>query len=476
MSTAPIQLPKGRKNLVQFGIIMMMVAVACYGLALMNLVPSILKRLDGMQYAGLVGLCISLGITLMATIGGKLSDIFGRKAVVVVAGLLNLIFGIGIAFASNVTMLLICCLGVGLSQGTYVSAPYIIAGLINERKNVPKVMGYLTMALAIGGTAGSIIAGILTDMGLLNIAILFPAIPLILGVLCIGLVYPNDKSSKKVSVDYLGILLMAISLPSLTLSLSGRTLGWSTLVSGIVFAVGVVFALILLKRESSIEQPIIPVKLFKEKKYLYFLLVGAICYFGRGAVDNFAPIGAQMVIQSSVTLSGSMQLPKTLLTMFLPAIAGVWMAKKKTNMWKAMFIATLLFALPLLIMGFTMPVSWYIWVYIAVITVMGIAESYRGISFTAGAQSCLNIEDFGVGTSMVNFANSLSASIAAAVYSAIYGISTASGTSVVNIQKGVNGVFLTAGLVTVVGVIIVLAVIRPMLKKEEKAEQVEPVN
>lgn len=476
MSTAPIQLPKGRKNLVQFGIIMMVVAVACYGLALMNLVPSILKRLDGMRYAGLVGLCISLGITLMATIGGKLGDIFGRKAVVVVAGLLNLIFGVGIAFASNIPMLLICCLGVGLAQGTYVSAPYIIAGLINERKNVPKVMGYLTMALAIGGTAGSIIAGILTDMGLLTVAILFPAIPLILGVLCIGLVYANDKSPKKVTVDYLGILLMAISLPSLTLSLSGPTLGWSTLVSGIVFAVGVVFAVILLKHESSIDQPIIPVKLFKEKKYLYFLVVGAICYFGRGAVDNYAPIGAQMVINTSVSLSGSMQLPKTLLTMFLPAIAGVWMAKKKTNMWKAMFIATLLFALPLLIMGFTMPVSWYIWVYIAVITVMGIAESYRGVSFTAGAQSCLKIEDFGVGTSMVNFANSLSASIAAAVYSAIYGISTASGTSVVNIQKGVNGVFLTAGLVTVAGVILVLAVIRPMLKKEEKAELAEPAN
>lgn len=455
---------------------MMVVAVACYGLALMNLVPSILKRLDGMRYAGLVGLCISLGITLMATIGGKLGDIFGRKAVVVVAGLLNLIFGVGIAFASNIPMLLICCLGVGLAQGTYVSAPYIIAGLINERKNVPKVMGYLTMALAIGGTAGSIIAGILTDMGLLNVAILFPAIPLILGVLCIGLVYANDKSPKKVTVDYLGILLMAISLPSLTLSLSGPTLGWSTLVSGIVFAVGVVFAVILLKHESSIDQPIIPVKLFKEKKYLYFLVVGAICYFGRGAVDNYAPIGAQMVINTSVSLSGSMQLPKTLLTMFLPAIAGVWMAKKKTNMWKAMFIATLLFALPLLIMGFTMPVSWYIWVYIAVITVMGIAESYRGVSFTAGAQSCLKIEDFGVGTSMVNFANSLSASIAAAIYSAIYGISTASGTSVANIQKGVNGVFLTAGFVTVAGVILVLAVIRPMLRKEEKAELAEPAN
>ena len=72
----------------------------------------------------------------------------------------------------------------------------------------------------------------------------------------------------------------------------------------------------------------------------------------------------------------------------------------------------------------------------------------------------------GIGTSMINFANSLSASIAAAVYSAIYGISTASGVTADTIQTGVNGVFLTAGIVTVVGVVLCLTKIRPMLEKE----------
>ena len=216
-----IQLSKGKKRLVSFGAIMLTVAVACYGLALMTLVPPILQRLDGMAFAGLVGLCISLGITLLSPIGGKLGDIFGRKAVVVVAGLINLICGVGIAFAPNVLILLICCFGVGFSQGAYVSAPYIIMGLINERKNVPKAMGYLTMALSIGGTGGSILAGILTDMGMLNAAILFPAIPLVLGIVLIGLCYPNDKSGKAVSVDFKGIALMALSMPAITLSLSG---------------------------------------------------------------------------------------------------------------------------------------------------------------------------------------------------------------------------------------------------------------
>ena len=73
----------------------------------------------------------------------------------------------------------------------------------------------------------------------------------------------------------------------------------------------------------------------------------------------------------------------------------------------------------------------------------------------------------GIGTSMINFANSLVASVAAAIYSAIYGVCTASGVTADTVQKGVNGVFLTAGIVTIVGVVIVLTKIRPMLSKEE---------
>ena len=158
--------------------------------------------------------------------------------------------------------------------------------------------------------------------------------------------------------------------------------------------------------------------------------------------------------------------------MILPAICGAWMAKKKTRMWKAMFIATALFAIPLMAMGFTVQAGWYIIVYFVVITISGIAESFRGISFTPAAQSVLKPEDIGVGTSMINFANSLSASIAAAIYSAIYGMCTASGVTADTVQKGVNGVFLTAGLVTIVGVVLVITSVRPLLNKEAQNEKV----
>lgn len=469
--TAVIQLPKGKKALVQLGAICLTVSIACYGLALSTLITPILSGMNAMGYVGLFSIFSSLGITIMTPIGGKLGDIFGRKRIVVVAGIICVLCGVGIAFAPNLPLLMIYRFGVGFAQGAFMAAPYIIVGVINEKKDVPKAMGLLAMALSIGGFGGSIIAGILTDMGLLTAAILFPAIPLIAGIVLIGLFYPNDKSAAKQKIDTAGILLLVAALCGILLPLNyGASVGWTNplILGGLVL--GIVFTALLIRYESRIEQPIIPVQMFRHKRYLAFVLVGFLCYFYRGAMDVYSPLGAINVMGTSTATAGSLQLPRTVVTMFLPVIAGAWVGKKKTNMWKAMAVATALSAFPMLAMGFTTPATSVLLYFIA-LTVTGIAESYRGVSITPAAQGCLKPQDIGIGTALINFANSLAGSLAAATYGMIYGGFTAADpTNVANIQKGVNAVFLTAGGITLVGLVLVLFWIRPMLEKQAAEE------
>ena len=470
-STAVIQLPKGKKNLVQLGAICLTVSIACYGLALSTLITPILSSMDAMGYVGLFSIFSSIGITIMTPIGGKLGDIFGRRRIVVIAGLVCVLCGVGIAFAPNLPVLMICRFGVGFAQGAFMAAPYIIVGVINEKKDVPKAMGFLAMALSIGGFGGSIVAGLLTDMGMLTAAILFPAIPLIVGIVLIGLFYPDDKSAAKQKIDTVGILLLVAALCGILLPLNyGATVGWTDplILGGLVL--GIVFTALLVRYESKIEQPIIPVKMFRHKSYLAFVLVGFLCYFYRGAMDVYSPLGAINVMGTSTTTAGSLQLPRTIVTMFLPVIAGAWVGKKRVNLWKAMAIATALAAFPMLAMGFTTPQTSVLLYFIA-LTITGVAESYRGVSVTPAAQGCLKTEDIGIGTALVNFANSLAGSLAAAIYGMIYGACTAADpTNVANIQKGVNAVFLTAGGVTVVGLLLVLFWVRPLIEKQAREE------
>ena len=122
----------------------------------------------------------------------------------------------------------------------------------------------------------------------------------------------------------------------------------------------------------------------------------------------------------------------------------------------------------MLAMGFTSQSKRFVIVYFVALAITGIAESFRGVSITPAAQACLKPEDIGVGTALVNFANSLASSLAAALYGAIYGgFTAADATNVDFIQKGVNAVFLTAGGITLVGVLLVLFWVRPMLEKEK---------
>ena len=399
----------------------------------------------------------------MTPIGGKLGDLIGRRNIVVIPGIICAVCGIAFAFVRSLVPLMILRLLIGFTQGAFTAAPYIIAGLINERKDVPKAMGMLATAIAVGGFGGSIIAGILKDMGLLKVAILMPAVPLILGVVLIGLNMPNVKREGKVSIDIPGIIALVVALAGILLALNfGSSMGWGNpaIIAG--FVIGIVALVVLVKIEGKSAEPLIPLKLFKNSQYTVLLIVGFICYFYQSAMNVYAPIGAMKVM-------GALQMPRTIITIFLPTMAGVWVGKKASNAWKAMVVGTLFVAVPMAVMGFTTP-STSIIIYFVALTITGIAESYRSVSITPSAQATLQPADMGVGTSLVNFVNSLANTIAAAVFGAAYNLNTAADpTNVAYIQNGVDSVFRLAAIVAVIGLVLVIFVVRPKMTAK-KAE------
>lgn len=464
-----IPLPKAKKNAVQIGCICMMLSVAMYGLVFATLTAPILESVNAMGYVSLFSVFAGLGLSIMTPIGGKLGDLIGRRNIVVIPGIICAVCGIAFAFVRSLVLLMILRLLIGFAQGAFTAAPYIIAGLIHEKKDVPKAMGMLAAAIAVGGFGGSIIAGILTDMGLLNVAILMPAVPLILGIVLIGMNLPNQKKEGKVTIDVPGIVALVVALCGILLALNfGSTIGWSNpaIIAG--FVIGIVALIVLVKIEEKADEPLVPLKLFKNSQYTVLLIIGFICYFYQTAMNVYAPIGAMKVMGTSTSTAGALQMPRTIITIFLPMIAGAWVGKKAANAWKAMAIGTLLAALPMAMMGFTTSGTSII-IYFVALTITGIAESYRSVSITPSAQATLQPEDMGVGTSLVNFVNSLANTIAAAVFGVAYDLNTASDpTNVSNIQNGVNAVFWLAAIVSAVGLLLVIFVVRP--KMAAKAE------
>ena len=325
----------------------------------------------------------------------------------------------------------------------------------------------LATSIAVGGFGGSILAGVLTDMGMLKAAIIMPAIPLVAGVMLIGFNLPNQKNEGSVSLDISGIITLVIALCGILLPLNfGSSMGFAhpAIITG--FVIGVIALILFVKIENKTNEPLIPMYLFKNKKYTVLLVIGFICYFYQNAMNVYAPVGALQVMKASASLTGALQMPRTILTIILPTIAGVWVGKKMANAWKAMVVGTVFVAIPMLMMAFTTP-STSIILYFAALTITGIAESFRAVSITPSAQSALEPHDMGVGTSLVNFANSLAQTISAAVFAVAYNACTASDpTNTTLIKNGVNAVFVVAAVVTVAGFILVVTVIRPLMDEK----------
>ena len=131
--TAAIVLPEAKKRCVQIGCVFLMLSVAMYGLVFATLTAPILENVDAMGYVGLFSIFGAVGVSIMTPIGGKLGDLIGRRNIVVIPGILCAVCGIAFAFVHALAPLMILRLLIGLAQGAFTAATYIIVGLKNEK-------------------------------------------------------------------------------------------------------------------------------------------------------------------------------------------------------------------------------------------------------------------------------------------------------------------------------------------------------
>ena len=129
-------------------------------------------------------------------------------------------------------------------------------------------------------------------------------------------------------------------------------------------------------------------------------------------------------------------------------------------------IATLLAAVPMAIMGFTTP-STPILLYFVLITITGIAESFRGVTCNAVAQEELTAEEMSTGTAFINFINSLAGSISSCVFAVGFNTCIAATPGLKGYQNGANTVYWISAIVMFIGFLITIFVIRPMMNKKE---------
>lgn len=405
-----MEISKSKRTWIIIGAVLMTATVQLSSAGLNNTMYAILSGMNGLQYYALLATLSSLGMAIMCVIGGRIGDMIGRRVVILAGAVLSLASAIVMGLAQSLSVFIVARAVLSFGIGTFPGNAFVVAADVSDAKQYPKVAALLTATLMVATFLGSTIAGYLVDAGLIPAAIIYPGV-----VGLIGAVIAAAKMDKKPTtdgvrgkVDGIGMVLLAVFMLSLCLSLNqGANLGFGNPIIICGFVVAVVSLLALLKVEKKAEVPVIPLYLFKNKKYTGVIIAGAFITFYEVVMASYVPVSGQALMGLSASITGYFSLPRTIIAIALAAPAAAWVVKNQAkNSAIGLAAAGLLAAvafLGMIFVGAGSPVA----LPFILIGITGFTEALKGASFRPLVISQLEPKDFGVGIGMMTATGTL---------------------------------------------------------------------
>ena len=266
--------------------------VAIDATILATAVPTIVSELGGLsQFPWLFSIYL-LTQAVTVPIYAKLSDIFGRKPIILIGIALFLIGSILCGFAWSMPALIAFRAVQGLGAGAVQPMAVTIAGDIYTVAERAKVQGYIASVWAVSSVAGPALGGLFAQLDVWR-WVFFVNIPLCLlaGWMLIRHLHENVERRDH-RIDYAGAILLTASLSLLILSVleGGQAWAWNSWQSIGGFSLGgaLLVAFVLVERRAT--EPIVPMWAFTRRLLLTTTLIG----LGVGAlitgITSFVPI------------------------------------------------------------------------------------------------------------------------------------------------------------------------------------------
>lgn len=397
--------------------------------------PTIVKQLGGMELFAWIFVVYMLASTVTVPLYGKLSDMYGRKKLLMFAVGLFTLGSILCGMANSMVMLIIFRGIQGLGAGGMIPLSMVIVGDLFTIERRGKIQAVFSSIWAISSIVGPILGSFFVE-ALSWRWIFFINIPIgIASVLCL-LPYKEQMEFKKTHIDYKGFFLFGISITLLLLSTNIQNSIWY-IILGII---GLIVFVLVERKET---HPFLPVSLFKNKGILMtnlFMLVYCLSFFG---TSNFIPLFLQEGSQMSIYKSGLILLSIAVGWTFGSTPAGKWILRFG---YKLLFIiGSLITTLSGLALYFLISDISYFGLFI-ILTIQGVSFGLLFAVGTIASQEFAEPQIKGMSTSLQMFLKNIGTSIGVTVMGLIIN-------QAANIVIGMKNVFLYAlclSLITIV--------------------------
>lgn len=383
-----------------------------------------------------------LTTTITVPIAGKLSDLFGRRKLLLIGVAIFTLGSLFSGMADSMSMLIYSRAIQGIGGGIITANAFTIIGDLFAARERGRWQGLFGAVFGFSSVIGPLLGGWLTDgqslFGMttdwrwtfyINVPVAIIAFVLLL-VFC-----PPLKHNKKPRVDYLGAILLSIALGTLILAVDNTESifadfmswsGWSLVTLRVVmFSIVALATAGFIAVQRRVEEPILPLRFFANRNFT--LIMGIALLFGSafmGAILYLTQFN-QQVFGASPTESGLMLLPMVGGIMFTSITSGQIISRTgryKIFMQVGVVLATIMLGL------LTTLTPEHSYTYEAVlILLLGLGLGVVMPVLSLAVQNEFKQSELGVATSSSQLFRSLGSTVGVAVLGAILTTGLANG-------------------------------------------------
>ena len=404
---------RNRILLVTAGIMLSLFLASMESTVVATAMPTIVGQLGGLEHYSWVFSAFMLASTTTVPLYGKLSDIYGRRKLYVIAMALFLIGSILCGLANNMTGLVFARGLQGIGAGGIMPLAFILIGEMFTLEQRARMQGLFSGVWGVSSIVGPLLGGFLVDQ-LSWRWIFYINIPFgLLAAALVGFAWRDQiHAHGKPVVDYAGAILLTVSVVILLLGLS-LPLGSSN--SWILIVAAVILFTLLLWVESRAADPILPLRLFRERLFSTAILHGVLTGWAMFGSISFIPLFVQSVLGTSATQAGITITPM-LLGWVTASIIGTRLLLT-IGYRKLAILGTALLTLGAFLMSRAGVNISQIMLMIFV-TLMGIGMGLSIPSFLIAVQTSVERRQLGTATSTLQFSRSIGGTLGVSVMGA----------------------------------------------------------
>lgn len=271
--------------------------------------PTIVASLGGLEMYSWVFSSYLLTSTVTVPLWGKLSDLYSRRLFYLIGIALFLLGSVACGFSQTMTQLILFRGLQGLGTGAVLPLGLTIIGDIYPLEERARMQGLFSGVWGVASIAGPFLGGLLTDHFSWR-WVFFVNVPVgIVASVMIGrfLREPENDDVSSGRVDFLGGVVLILTLVLLLVGVMET--GWTGQTRLALVGGALVGLIVFVQIERRVEDPIIPLGLFRNRIFLASFVTGLLAGMAMFGAITFIPLFVQAIGGTDATGAGTVLTP-----------------------------------------------------------------------------------------------------------------------------------------------------------------------